>query len=221
MLAENLISETLPIMRPSDTGQQALNWMDLFRVSHIPVVKDREYLGLISDKFIYDLNLHEEQIESQIMQLHTPHVHPKQHLFEVGSIMYTLGVSVIPVVDEEHNYLGAITLPDVSAKFAQHMSLMEPGGIIILQTNWNNYSTSQISQIVEGNDARILSLFAYRIEGSDNMEVAIKLNRMDLSSVIQTFTRYDYQIASVYMDDSMLNDMYDDRLEQFLKYLNI
>jgi len=101
------------------------------------------------------------------------------------------------------------------------MSLLEPGGIIILETTWNNYSASQISQIVEGNDARILSLFVTRISQTDNIEVMLKLDKVDLSSVIQTFTRYDYQIAAVYMDDSALNDMYEDRLGQFLRYLNI
>ena len=51
--------------------------------------------------------------------------------------------------------------------------------------------------------------------------MTIKLDKVDLSAVIQTFTRYNYEIAAVYMDDSMLDDMYEDRLEQFLKYLNM
>ena len=63
MLTVNLISETLPVMHPSDTGQQALGLMDVFRVSHLPVVRDKAYLGLLSDKLIYDLHLPEEPIE--------------------------------------------------------------------------------------------------------------------------------------------------------------
>ncbi len=221
MIAENLIVETLPVMRPGDTGQQALNWMDLYRVSHLPVVKEKEYLGLISDRLIYDLNLTDESIDFHTMQLHTPHVHPRQHIFEVASIMYQLKLSVIPVVDDDHNYIGAITLDRLSVRFAQLFSLQEPGGIIILQTTWDNYSASQISQIVESNDLRILGLFVNRIEHSDNLEVTIKLDKMDLSSVMQTFTRYDYLISAVYMDESMLNDMYEDRMEQLLRYMNI
>jgi len=221
VLAEQLISQALPVLQPADTGQQALNFMDDYRISHLPVIKEKEYLGLITDKMVYDLNLAEERIESHIMHLHTPNVHAKQHLYEVASMMYKLNLTLIPVVDEEHNYLGSITLSNVSAIFAQMMSLLEPGGIIILETTWNNYSASQISQIVEGNDARILSLFVTRISQTDNIEVMLKLDKVDLSSVIQTFTRYDYQIAAVYMDDSALNDMYEDRLGQFLRYLNI
>jgi len=221
VIAEKLLSETLPVMRPEDTGQQALNLMDDYRVSHLPVVKEKEYLGLISDKLIEDLSLTGERIEAHVMQLHTPHVHAKQHLFEVASVMYKLNLTVVPVVDEEHNYIGAITLSDVAARFAQLMSFSEPGGIIILESTWNNYSASQIAQIVEGNDARILSLFVSRVSSSDHISIMLKLDRVDLSAVIQTFTRYDYQISAVYMDDAMLDDMYEDRLEQFLRYMNI
>jgi acetoin utilization protein AcuB len=221
VLAENLISEILPVLKPSDTGQQALNLMDVFRVSHLPVVRDKEYVGLISDQFIYDRNLAEESIENHLSQLHTPHVLHRQHIIEAASLMYKMNISVIPVTDEEHTYIGSITIYDISRQFAQLVSLQEPGGIIILQTVPNNYSASQISQIVEGNDSRILSLFVSRIAGSDNLEVTIKLDKVDLASVIQTFTRYNYNITSVFMDESILDDMYEDRLEQFLRYMKV
>jgi CBS domain-containing protein len=220
-LAENLIAENLPAVRPTDTGQQVLNLMEACRVTQLPVVKEKEYLGLISDRLVYDFNLTGERIEQHTMPLHTPHVHAGQHLFEVAAVMYKLNLEVIAVVDSSHNYLGAILLRDLSARLARLFSVTEPGGVLILRTTWNNYSTSQISQIIEGNDTRILSLFVSRTEKSDLIEVTIKLDKVDLSAVIQTFTRYDYEIAAVYMDDSMLNDMYEDRLEQFLKYLNM
>jgi len=221
MLAVKLISETLPVMHPSDTGQQALGLMDVFRVSHLPVVRDNVYLGLLSDKLIYDLHLSEEQIETKVRQLIAAHIHAKQHILEAAAVMYKMNLSVLPVVDDEHKFIGSITLNDLADKFARLISLQEPGGIIVLQVDRNNYSTSQISQIVEGNDARILNLFTYKTEESDNLEIVIKLDKVDLSPVIQTFTRYNYIIASVFNDDSVLNDMYEDRYGQFLRYLDI
>jgi len=221
VLAENLISETVPVLKPSDTGQQALNWMDMFRISHLPVVNGKAYLGLVSDKFIEDLNLAEVPIETSNLQLPAPHIHREQHVFEVASIMYKLNISLLPVVDDEHNYIGSITLPDLSMRLARLISILEPGGVIVLQTTRNNYSASQISQIIEGNDAKILSLYVNRIDNTDNLEITIKLDQVDLSSVIQTFTRYDYQISAVYMDDSILHSLYEDRLELFLRYMNI
>lgn len=221
MFAKELISDIIPVLKPEDKGQTALNWMDTFRVSHLPVVKEEEYLGLISDKFIYDLNLNEEVIDKHIMQLHTPHIHENQHIVEAASVMYKLLVTVLPVVNDVHTYKGCIILPDISREFARMLSLDEPGGVIILNIPDHSYSLSQISQIVESNDTRLLSFFALKPVDSDMLQVTIKLNKVDLSGVIRTFERYDYQIASVFMDDSMLQDLYEDRLEQFIRYLNI
>lgn len=221
MLAKELITDIIPVLKPEDKGLTALNWMDTFRVSHLPVVKKDEYLGLISDKFIEDLNLSEEVLDRYIIQLHTPHIHENQHIVEAASVMYKLGVTVLPVVNEVHTYKGCIILPGISREFARMLSLDEPGGVIILNIPDQNYSLSQISQIVESNDTRLLSLFALKPVDSDMLQVTIKLNKVDLSGVIRTFERYDYQIASVFMDDSMLHDLYEDRLEQFMRYLSI
>ena len=221
MLAADLISDTLPVLVPSDTGQQALDRMDVFRVSHLPLVNEKAYLGLVSDKFIEDLNLAGTRFDSLTVQLPAPHVHMNQHIYEVAATLSVLNLSVLPVVNDEHHYAGSILLFDFSKELTRLMSIPEPGGIIILQTTRNNYSASQISQIIEGNDARILSLMVNKISDTDNLEITIKLDRVDLSAVIQTFTRYDYQITAVYMDDSMLHTMYEDRFELFLKYMNI
>jgi len=91
----------------------------------------------------------------------------------------------------------------------------------VLEMNVNDYSLSQISRIVEDNDTKILSLFMDRIPGTQNLDVILKLDKEDLSPVIQAFLRYNYQVKGVYLDHSMLNDLYQDRYEQFMKYMNI
>jgi acetoin utilization protein AcuB len=221
VLAKNLISEAVPVIMLSDTGQKALTCMEDYRISHLPVVQEKAYLGLISDRFIEDLNLAETQLETLTVQLPSPHVHPNQHIYEVASLMVKYGLSLVPVADDEHIYLGSITLTDLSRHLVKLLSIPEPGGVIILHTAANNYSASQISQIVEGNDARILSLLVNKTDDSGNLEITVKVDQVDLSAVIQTFTRYDYEISAVYMDDSMLSTMYEDRFELLLRYMNI
>ena len=53
------------------------------------------------------------------------------------------------------------------------------------------------------------------------MIVTIKLNIVELSPVIQALMRYDYNIKGVYMDNSILNDLYEDRFDEFMRYMNI
>jgi hypothetical protein len=60
-----------------------------------------------------------------------------------------------------------------------------------------------------------------RIPGTNRLEIIIKLDKEYLSPVIQAFNRYDYNIKGIYLDHSMLNDLYMDRYQQFMKYMNI
>lgn len=221
MLAEKLISDVVPSIQRSEKGQKALNWMDVFRVSHLPVLDGKKYLGLVSDKIIYDFDLLDKPIENELDKLNTTHVHQEQHIFEVAILMYKLKLSVIGVLTNEHEYLGAITLYDLSRRFARLFSLQEIGGVIVLEVNVNDYSLVQISQIVESNDTKILSFFLNRISGTNRLEIILKLDKEDLSPVIQSFSRYNYQIKSVFLDNSMLNDLYQDRYDQFMKFMNI
>lgn len=202
-------------------GQKALNWMDVFRVSHLPVVNDSSFVGLVSDKLIYDLDLLNEPIEKEQDKFDTTHVHKDQHIFEVAILMYKLKLSVIAVLDTDHYYLGAITLYDLARRFARLFSLQEIGGVVVLEMNVNDYSLSQISQIVESNDVKILSLFLNRKPGTTNLDVILKLDKEDLSPLIQAFMRYDYNVKAVYLDNTMLNDLYKDRFDQFMKFMNL
>jgi hypothetical protein len=101
------------------------------------------------------------------------------------------------------------------------VAVKEPGGVIVLEINAIDYSLSEIAQIVEGNDAKILSFFIHQEVESNQMHVTLKINVIDLSAIIQTFVRYDYNIKAVYMDESMIQNLYDDRYEQLMKYMNI
>jgi CBS domain-containing protein len=221
LLAERLISDVIPSVTSAEKGAKALSHMDVFRVSHIPVVDDLKYLGLVSDKLIYDLNLVDEPISKEQDKLNTTHAHKDQHIFELAVLMYKLKISVLPVLDDDHYYLGAITLYDLARRFANLFSLQEMGGVIVLETNVNDYSVSQISQIVESNNVKILSFFIDRKPGTYNVDLILKLNTEELSGVVQALTRYNYIVKAIYQDQSMLSDLYQDRFDQFMKFMNI
>jgi predicted transcriptional regulator len=221
LLAAKLISNVIPFVKSDENGQKVLNTMDVYRVSHLPIVDGKRYLGLISDKFIYDLNLLNEPISKEAGKLNTTHVHEDRHIFEVATLMYKLKLSVIPVLSSSHDYLGAISLYDLARRFARYFSLQEPGGVITLEVNLQDYSMTQISQIVESNDTKILSFFLNPLAGTNRLEIILKLDKEDLSPVIQTFMRYDYNVKGIFLDDSMLTDLYEERYQQFMKYMSI
>lgn len=221
MLAKDLVSDIIPALRTSDTGARALSWMEIFRISHLPIVNNQEFLGLISDSDIYDLGMTDEPIGNHKLSLFSPFVYADQHIYEIIEIASRLKLTVVPVLDEKKNYIGLIGQSDLLGHFATLAAVTEPGSIIVLEMNHNDYSLSQIAQIVESNNIKILSLYVTNTEESTRLEVTIKINTSDITSVINTFDRYNYIIKASYMDDEDLSGFYRNRYEQFMRYLNI
>lgn len=221
MIAQNLLSEVVPPLRLTDIGQKALNWMEVFRISHLPIVDNKRLVALVSDKIIYDLNILEKPLGEYVSHMLSPHVRTNQHIYEVFSTISMLKLSAVPVLDLYDEYAGVITVFDLVQKFSDLVAVKEPGGIIVLEINSIDYSLPQIAQIVEGNDAKILSFYIHQLPDSRVMNVTLKTNVVDLSAIIQTFVRYDYNIKAVYMDESNVKDLYDDRFDQLMKFMNI
>jgi acetoin utilization protein AcuB len=221
MLAKELISDIIPALRTSDSGQKALYWMDIFRISHLPIVNNEDFLGLISDKDIYDFNMAEEPIGNHTLSLFSPFVTEDQHVYEVIELASRLSLSIIPVLSVNNHYKGVITQQDLIHYFADFSALKEPGAIIILEMSIHDYSLSQISQIVESNDAKILSLYISSHSSSTRLELTLKINRSDLTSIVQTFTRYNYTIRSTFMNHDDMDSLYENRYDMFMKYLSI
>jgi CBS domain-containing protein len=194
--------------------------MDIFRISHLPIVNNFEFLGLISDKDIYNMNMVDEPIGGHQLSLFTPYVSQEQHIYEVIEMTSRLKLSVVPVLDHKNHYQGLITINDLVNHFANLSALQHPGGIIVLEVNENDYSLTEISQIVESNDAKILSLYISSPRDSTRVQVTLKINRNDLTSVIRTFERYEYDIWASYLKDDIADSLYEDRFDQFLRYLN-
>ena len=223
MIAKNLITDSIPSVRLDETGSKVLMLMEVFRISHLPVVVNKEYFGVVSDKEIYDAENFDEKIGNYLSPiLLQPHVHANQHIFEVAGVALGCGVTIIPVLEEDHSYIGSITRTNLALKWIELFAPNEPGGILVLEMTETDYSLSQISQIIEGNDARILCLYLYKPSvWSKELNVTIKVNVVDLSGIIQTFVRYDYLIKETYMDQSKIKSLFDDRYDQFMKYINI
>ncbi len=221
MLAKDLISDIIPIIKTSETGIKALNWMEIFRVSHLPVVNNEDFLGLISDTDIYDLNKAEEAIGAHPLSLIRPYVYANQHIYEVIDLVSKLDLTVVPVLTEDKQYIGCITVHDLVNKFSEITATSEPGGIIVLEMNVNDYSLSEITQIIEGSDIKILSLYVSGHKDSTKIDLTLKLNTTNLGGVLQSFERYNYSVKASFLENEKLEFLYKERFESFMNYLDM
>ena len=221
MRAKELISYDLPCLKPQNSGDEALVMMDENKVSHVALVKEGEYLGLISDNDIY--NFFEDTsdlIKNQKLSLMRPFVRSQDHVFEVIKIMGEARISVVPVLDDKENYVGSILSQDLAYTFSKLTSANEPGGVIVLELNINDYSLSHIAQIVESEGGKILNCSTSTPADSTKLEVILKINKIDLSSIIQTFDRFKYNIKERYHQSTFDEDL-QRRYDLFMNYLNM
>lgn len=221
MLAKDLISEVIPPLQPSDTLSKGLQWMEVFHVSHLPVVKYGDFLGLISDADIFDRNRMDEPVSEYLQTLFSPFVYEYQHLYEVIELAARLNLTAVPVQTDENKYLGVITSRQLIQTFGRQVTVAVPGGILVLEMNANDYSLSQIARIVEENNAKILSSYITSPPDSVRLEVTLKIDRTDMTSIIQTFMRYDYTVKGTYQGSNQNEEILRKNYEQFMKYLSV
>lgn len=220
MIAKDLLtSEILPLSL-SDSGMTALHLFDEFRVSHLPVVENGEYLGLISEEEIYSANNFEETLANHGLGLNKISILHHQHAYAVIRLFSEYKLSLLPVVDEKNFFLGVITMPGLVDNLSTITAVDNPGGIIVLDLNVNDYSLSEIAQIIESNDARLLSLYMKSVPDSLRTELTLKLNVMNIQPVIQTFLRYNYTIKASFFESDYADDLRD-RYNMLMNYLNI
>ena len=220
MKAIELIQNDIPPVRINETIQKALNWMDEFKLNHIPVVNETEYVGLLSDDMVYDYNHLKDPISNINFLGKQQSVLENAHFFQVMSLISSYKLSVVPVCDEQRNYKGSISTKKLINVFSKQSGFNSSGAVITLLVNDFDYQLSQIAQIIESNDAKILSLYSENLESNNQLKLTIKISDGKLGAVLQTFSRYDYTVQDVFSDDE-INNQSKQRYDHLMKYLNV
>ncbi len=221
MIAAELISKILIPLQTSDTGAEALSIMNDYYVKHLPIVNNKQLLGLLSEEDILDHDVH-EPVGSYELSLH-PEVYVKtdDHLFEVLAIISEFKLTVVPVVDHDNNYIGLITLEDLVQHYADSFSFSEPGSIIVLAMDRRDYSLAEISKIIEMEDAAILSVFISSPDiESGKILVTVKVNRQDIQHIKAALIRYGYDIRASFVESEYI-DTLKERYDLLMSYLNV
>lgn len=218
MRAIELITEEIPPLTHTDTGEKALRWMDEFKVSHLPVLKNGNFVGVLSESDVLDKMDLDQTLDVLFDHLPRPYVLAQAHIYEVLAKMSDLRISIMPILDENEAYLGCTSVYRLMSLIANTGSIKEIGGILVLEVNTLDYSMAQIAQIVESNNARILSSYIMSSPDSTKLEVTLKINQVELGSIIRTFERYDYVIKASFQR-SEADDDTQTRYESLMKFL--
>ncbi len=219
MIAGNLLSQSIIPLKTSDTGEEALSIMSDYYVKHLPIVNNEQLLGVISEEDLLNHDVH-EPLGSFKLSLNRPYAYLDDHIYKVLHILSEFKLTVIPVVDREDNYMGMISQDDLLRFFAQIGSFTEPGSIIVLEMGKRDYSLTQISQIVESENAVVLSSFITSTLDSTRIDVTIKINRPEVQRIISSFGRFNIKVKATFQEATFLDSLRD-RYDSLMSYLNV
>lgn len=220
MLAKDILSKLVIPLKPKDPASLALQWMEDIGVAHLPLVDKESFLGLIRSEDLYNTNDVDKPVDPYEVPLIRSYVYAQQHVYDVLRLAATEQLTIVPVLNEHNHYIGSVTLVELIRGMACFTSVEQPGGILVLEVSAAQYSLSEISRIIEANNAKVLSAFITSPPDSSKLEVTIKVSVMDLSSIMQTLNRYDYIVKASFAEESQYDSLLSERYESLLKYLN-
>lgn len=220
MIAEELISNVIPTLKTSDTVQKALERMIEFKLYHLPIVNETQFLGLISEEELIEVRDQQLPLGSLSLTILNPFVFKDAHIYDVIRLFNQMQLSLVPVLDVNKNYLGVVSINTLLSYTAETYAVKEPGGIIVLEISNRNNSLAHMAQIVEADNAQILSSYVSSYPDSTRLEITLKINKTELSGIIASFERYDYQVKAVF-NNTQNDDGSVDRFNSFMNYLNV
>lgn len=213
-----ILKETKPL-RLEDKLEKAVQLLEDSGYSHLAVVSKGVYEGTVSLKQAEERTDLSTKIGDVRSLLNPVYVLNTMDWFDVLQVFATNNCNALPVIDKEKNYLGYYEIEDFLGLFRQTPFLHENGMTLIISKGVNDYSFSEIAQIIESNNATLFGAFVSAID-QEMAEIILKISLHDISNTIQTFRRYGYHIINEIHEDRYLQYL-KERADYLEKYLNI
>jgi len=219
MLQESIHTEPISPLRPSDSIVEALDQMEEWKLTHLPLVDaSGMYLGLISEDALLAASDDRDQVETALNPAFAPSVLPKSHAFVVLDVCTRDRITIIPVVTQEGMYEGAHLLTDVLEFFRATPALSQPGAVLVLFAPLSTYSLAEIASVVEQNDAKVLATWLTQGNTASDIEITLKINVEHSGPIAHSLQRYGYEIGGIFGDKNFDED-YQERYDHLMNYL--
>ena len=219
MLNQQLISAHITPLKEDQTVEEALALMEELEVKQLPVVKDAHFEGIINEDALLEADQN-DPISSLRYDVQGLSVKAEEHLFNAASLAASRGLSVIPVVGADDEYVGAIAGEDLLRNMARVTGAGDGGALIVLEIDNASYSFGEISRLVETNDAFITQLNTFLDPSTGKLTVTLRINKTEVSDIVATFQRYDYSVVYFFGEEQYQNEL-QHNYKNLLNYLQI
>ena len=220
MLNQEILSISIPPLHPDDPVLLAREEMEDQHVAHLPVILDHKLLGIVSEDNL--LNAGSDDMPLNLLQASFSRaaVQGTNHILETIQVVNEFNLTLIPVINNEGDYLGSITSGELLKNVGKLIGTGDPGAIVVLELDKVNFSFAEISKLVETNDAQITQLNTYFDTINKAFYITLRINRLEISDIIATFQRYEYKIKYYFGEEQYDNELRSN-YNHLMNYLSI
>jgi CBS domain-containing protein len=220
MLNNELINHAIPQLQLQDSISRALQLIQEYRLTHLPVVSGNKYLGMIGEDDLFDAGQENSSIGILQDNFITMAVREEEHFLTSLNCFNLFETNIVPVINQQNELMGIITATDLLKALGSYSGSNEMGGIIVIEMDRSRFAISEISRIVESNDATILHLNTTFNAENSLLTVTLQLNKKEIATIVSSFERYEYTIVNYFGDEKFENEIHSN-YRHLMSYLDI
>ncbi len=220
-MLRSLAHECIPALKPSDTVEKAQELIHAFHVRHLPVVDDSgKLVGVVSEDQLLDAEPH-QAVEALITSQQAVSIDAESHTMDATRLMLEHRLTTLPVVEGESEYVGLLDRHQLFEIYARLLAVQEPGVILVVEMQPQDYSLGQLAYLIEQNGAHIRSVFTEPPgrEG-ESIRVTLKLDVTDSARIRHVLEHYGYHVVAAFSDVSTDED-FQQRIQAFMRFLEV
>ena len=214
-----LLESTMITVDLHDTVSHAMEMMDEARIEHVPVLDGLQYLGMVPFDELEDAEPTAEVISLQHRFI-KPLVRTGDHFLQALRVRAKFYIDQVPVVNEQNEWEGVIGMAKMLDQISLLSGVSESGSMIVLEVARHDYAPGEINRLVESNDAMIMQLNSIQDQHTGMVQVVLRINKEEVSDVVATFQRHEYNVLYYYGDESYDNSL-QNNLDHLMNYLNL
>lgn len=219
MLTKEMLNKQIPVLHPNDTGHHALSLMEDLKLKHLPVVNEKTYSFLLSEKDIFRMNDPHEPVAN--LSVFSPCAYENTAVIDVLHFVAKDKLSLLPVIDQEGNYIGVVTLEGLLEKLDEISNAGIHGSIIAIEINSLDYDLSGLVRLAESNNAKIITLFSFPVPQTDKLTTLIKIDLEDASPFLRSLERFNYHVLYYSQKEGLVDEILKKRLDELMFYLKM
>lgn len=219
MLSSQLIHTTFPVLNLQDKVSFALQLMEDYDVIHLPVSSEEKFVGVVKKDDLLDVD--ENTVIAALQEFFLiKYVKEDEHFLAVVKLASENSLALVTVVNANSEIIGSISISEILLSVNNFLGNDEPGGIIVLEMDRRNFSFGELSRLVETNDAYVTQLNTSIDKTTGLLFATIKVSKNEISDIIATFQRYDYNVKYYFGEEQYANEL-KDNYNHLMAYLSM